>query len=169
MAMVPLLYEYPSVCSICAAAFTGKEGTIESSRHSNAIVTHSSRHRHHAITPLPRIGGLDASFVNIPHHHTSAFERDVHDIESILDNALRSSSSCEGYDGTAGGCGSVRNSSHTIRKEIVNGADMQEASRRMDVFLESAIEILSGEESNSVEGGDQSSARDFYCRSCIDR
>jgi hypothetical protein len=52
------------------------------------------------------------------------------------------------------------------RKEIINGADMHDASRRMDIFLESAMSILSGG-SNGMEG--DTSHRKFFCPSCLER
>mmetsp|Transcript_24025 Transcript_24025/g.43093 ORF Transcript_24025/g.43093 Transcript_24025/m.43093 type:complete len:500 (+) Transcript_24025:92-1591(+) len=148
-------------CSICAVTFAG-DGSAENAPH--VTTTTPSSHRIRA-TALPRIGGLDASFVNIPHYRypptdggLSALERNVHNIESILGEALRSS--CEENNSTDG---SIRNPS---RKETVNGANMQEASRRMDVFLESTMAILAG--SNSMKVGGEV-LQIFYCQSCLDR
>ena len=137
-------------CHICAAAFAG-EGAAEYSSHTTTPTTQSSRR--HPATAFPRIG-LDASFVNIPfsHYPPSGADGNIHD---ILDDALRSS--CEEV-------GSSYN--NASRKEIINGADMHEASRRMDIFLESAMSILSGG-SNGMEG--DISHRNFFCPSCLER
>ena len=73
-----------------------------------------------------------------------------HDIESILDDALRSYSADTASD----------NNNAVLRKEIVNGADMYEASRRMDKFVKAAMELLSGK--SSLEEG-------LSCQTCLDR
>ena len=132
-------------CHICAVSFAG-EGAAEYS-------PHTTTPRRHPATAFPRIG-LDASFVNIPfsHYPPSGADGNIHD---ILDDALRSS--CEEV-------GSSYN--NASRKEIINGADMHEASRRMDIFLESAKSILSGG-SNGIEG--DTSHRIFFCPSCLER
>lgn len=101
--------------------------------------------------PITRISGLDASFVNIPHYSKIAgIENNVHDIESILDDALLQNES----DGSSGISGN--------HNKVVYGMDMQDASRKMDVFLEAAMAML-----DEGEGGECHD--DAYCRSCLDR
>ena len=137
-------------CHICAAAFAG-EGAAEYSPHTTTPTTQSSRR--HPATAFPRIG-LDASFVNIPYSHYPPSGTNGN-IRDILDDALWSS--CK-EDGS-----SYNNAS---RKEIINGADMHDASRRIDTSLESAMSILSGG-SNGMEG--DTSHRNFFCPSCLER
>ncbi|KAL9186962.1 hypothetical protein ACHAXT_010682 [Thalassiosira profunda] len=134
-------------CSICAAAF---EVAGISPHHDGAP---SSSPNRRGVTSLPRIGGLDASFVNIPHSHyvpsvagTSGVERNMHGIESILDDALRENN---------GG-----------RREFVHGADMREASQKMDAYLEAAMAMLS---SSGEDGAVEANKRSLYCKPCLDR
>ena len=133
------------------AEFAG-EGAAEYSPHTITPTTQSSRR--HPATAFPRIG-LDASFVNInipySHYPPSGVDGNIRD---ILDGALRSS------------CEAASSHNNASRSEIINGADMHEASRRMDIFLESAMSILSGG-SNGMEG--EASHRKYFCPSCLER
>ena len=99
--------------------------------------------------PAPRIGGLDASFVNVG--AASAFgggggvalERNVLSIEHVLAGALRS--------------GGDRDAATT--KRPVNGADMHAASRRADACAEAARAMLRGDVRRDAH----------YCRPCVER
>lgn len=131
-------------CSICSASLIG---VISSTA---AAKQHTSHY--HAPT---RNSQLDASFVNIPHSHypsayhtaTNNLESNANDIESILDNALLSND----HDNT--------------RREVISGNVMQNACKRLDVYLQAALEILSDE--SAEEGG--AKCQRFYCQSCLDR
>lgn len=101
--------------------------------------------------------GLDTSFVNIPYSYYP-------DVAS-----LRVS------DDSGGG-----NSSAHCNQEIMNGGDMQDASRQIDVFLQAAVSILSEheatttEEERGVEEGaatsnPRSTTATYYCPSCIEQ
>ena len=101
--------------------------------------------------------GLDTSFVNIPYSYYP-------DVAS-----LRVS------DDSGGG-----NSSAHCNQEIMNGGDMQDASRQIDVFLQAAVSILSEheatttEEERGVEEGaatsnTRSTTATYYCPSCIEQ
>ena len=105
-----------TACSICSARRYHQEGSGEFS---------------HQYTALQRLGGLDASFVNIPRSNFLLSEAGV-----LL-------------DGSGG------------RSDIVNGADMEEAGRRMDAFVESTMAILSE--------GAEAAQQHLYCQSCLDR
>ena len=145
----------PMSCSICSVTFDGEGGAGGKS--------HPTSHRNNrppssTAAAISRIGNLDASFVNIPHYRypsagddlsstsNNTLASNIHDIESILDDALSSNS------GT-----------HTSRKEIVSGADMQEASRRMESYVEHAALILA-EDSSNLDAGSH-----YYCKACLDR
>ncbi len=106
----------------------------------------TSTSRRHPATAYPR-NGLDASFVDISYSHYPPSDVDGN-ICDISDHAPGSSHI------------------NTARKDIINGADMYEASRRMDIFLESALNILSVE-SNGMEG--DISNRKYFCQSCLER
>jgi hypothetical protein len=107
--------------------------------------------------------GLDTSFVNIPYSYYP-------DIAS-----LRVSSE----DGSVGG----NSSAQYWNQEMMNGEDMQDASRQMDVFLQAAMSILSehdttttAEEQRGVEedeGAASSNPRSttitYYCPTCIEQ
>ena len=152
---VPRRSHKPSIaCSICC---------LRGGKSANPSFTTSSVHLRARI-------GLDASFVNIPHSHypslavgvgsgdssgASKFSRNVHDIESILDDAL--STACQ--EGDVG--------NHISRRDVVSGIDMQDASTCMDAYFEAASLILSGESSMS-EGGTNTN-QTFYCQACLDR
>jgi len=130
-------------CSICSATLT--IGGVRSS---------TAAKSYHAPT---RNSQLDASFVNIPHSHypstyhtTNNTGSNVHDIESILDNALLSSD----QDDT--------------RREVISGNVMQNACKRLDVYLQAALEILSHQSSMAEEGG-VNHQKKIYCQSCLDR
>ena len=145
-------------CSICTAAFAG--GSADTPHNSS---TRSGNH-----------GQLGASFVNIPHSHypscgvaTAAtttntdnkLQQNMHDIESILDEALIS-----------GHNNSYENSIQS--KEIISGGAMHNASQQMDTFLQAALSILEeeGSSSGAVEGrGGAHHQQNFYCQICLDR
>ncbi len=100
--------------------------------------------RRHPATAYPRIG-LDASFVDISYSHYPPSDVDGN-ICDISDHAPGSSRM------------------NTARKDMINGADLYEASRRMDIFLESALNIL------SVDGMEGAiSNRKYFCQSCLER
>ena len=157
---VPRRSHKPSIaCSICCLR-GGK------SANPSFTTTTSSQSAVHLRARI----GLDASFVNIPHSHypslavgvgsggstgASKFSRNVHDIESILDDAL--STACQ--EGDVG--------NDISRRDVVSGIDMQDASTRMDAYFEAASLILSGESSMS-EGG-TTTKQTFYCQACLDR
>ncbi len=110
--------------------------------------------------------GLESSFVNIPRSYQPKIASEnyyesgqcIHDIESILDHALRLSSNKKGVTFTGTGSSIMQNST---------GANMHEASRRMDAFLESTMSILSGGSNNNVMEGKDEQHRSYYCRSCL--
>ena len=135
-------------CSICSATLT-----IGVRSSTAAVKQHDTSH-YHAPT---RNSQLDASFVNIPHSHypstyptTNNTGSNANDIESILDNALLSSD----QDDT--------------RREVISGSVMQNACKRLDVYLQAALEILSDEPGMAEEGGVDYQKK-FYCQSCLDR
>jgi len=133
-------------CSICSTSLT------IGVRSSTVAAKHDTSH-YHAPT---RNSQLDASFVNIPHshypstYHTNTNNTGSNDIESILDNALLSSD----QDDT--------------RREVISGSVMQNACKRLDVYLQAALEILSDQSSMAEEGG-VNHQKKFYCQSCLDR
>jgi hypothetical protein len=109
--------------------------------------------------PLARIG-LESSFVNIPrssYQQPSIGGNNIHDIESILDHALRFSSNTN----TAGG-GSGSSSSSILQNST--GANMHEVTRRMDALLESTMAIMSN---NSAMEDNNHSSQGYYCQSCL--
>ena len=134
-------------CSICGATFTGIGIGI------GAAENASTQQQPPPAAALTRIG-LESSFVNIPRCTQPSLGGDVHnihnDIESILDHALRVSSYKEGGSGGGGG----------------TGANMHEASRRMDAFLESTMAILS-RGSNNMTDDDKEHDQSYYCQSCL--
>lgn len=140
-----ILHQRASIaCSICGATFTG----IGIGAAENA----SSQQQPPPAAALTRIG-LESSFVNIPRYYQPSIVGDVHnihDIESILDHALRASSYKE--EGGSGGGGGT-------------GANMHEASRRMDAFLESTMAILSRGSNNMTD--DKDHYQRYYCQSCL--
>ena len=126
-------------CSICSASLIGVSS-------STATKQHDTSH-HHAPNSQ-----LDASFVNIPRSHYPSAHNNIgsnvhYDIESILDNALLS------------------NDQDNTRREVISGNVMQNACKRLDVYLQAALEILSDE--SAEEGG--AKCQRFYCQSCLDR
>ena len=132
-------------CSICGATFTGIGIGI------GAAENASTQQQPPPAAALTRIG-LESSFVNIPRYYQPSIVGDVHnihDIESILDHALRASSYKE-EGGSGGG----------------TGANMHEASRRMDAFLESTMAILS-RGSNNMTDDDKEHDQSYYCQSCL--
>lgn len=141
----------PSIaCSVCGATFASV-GIAESA-------TGTTARRTQPPATLTRIG-LDGSFVNIPRSipppslggsgKPCEIDRNIHDIASILDHALRSSSNKEE------GGGRLLNST---------GANMHEASRRTDVFLESTVALLSR---GSTATDDEHLHPSYYCRPCL--
>ena len=168
---VPRYSHKPSIaCPTCCCCCTSsaKEWSGGKSAHPSFGTTVHLR----ATSNLQKVGGLDASFVNIPHSHypslavgvgsggssdASKFSRNVHDIEGILDGALLSTTYQE-----EGGVGY-----HISRRDIVSGVDMQDSSTRMDAYFEAASAILSGESSMSEEGG--TTDQTVYCLECLDR
>ena len=136
-------------CSICTAAFAG--GSADTPHNSS---TRTGNH-----------GQLGASFVNIPHSHypscgvataatttntANKLQQNMHDIESILDEALISG----------------HNNSYE------NGGAMHNASQQMDTFLQAALSILEEEGSSggAVEGREGAHhQQNFYCQVCLDR
>ena len=151
-----ILHQRASIaCSICGATFTFTGIDIDIGAAENA----STQQQHYAAparrppppaAALTRIG-LESSFVNIPRYYQPSIVGDVHnihDIESILDHALRVSSYKEGGSGGGG-----------------TGANMHEASRRMDAFLESTMAILSRGSNNMTD--DKDHYQRYYCQSCL--
>ena len=134
-------------CSICSATLIiGVRSSMVAAKHDTSI--------HHAPT---RNSQLDASFVNIPHsHYPSAYHTtnntgsNANDIESVLDDALLSSD----QDNT--------------KREVISGSVMQNACKRLDVYLQAALEILSDEPGMAEEDG-VNHQKKFYCQSCLDR
>ena len=120
-----------TACSICSARRYHQEGRGEFS---------------HQYTALQRLGGLDASFVNIPRSNFLLSEAGVNNNNTLERNDIESVL----LDGSGG------------RSDIVNGADMEEAGRRMDAFVESTMAILS-------EGAGEAAQQHLYCQSCLER
>lgn len=137
-------------CSICGATFAGFGAAENASQQQHNTVTRRPPPPAAALTRI----GLESSFVNIPRYTQPSIVGDVHyiqnDIESILDHALRVSSYKEGGSGGGGG----------------TGANMHEASRRMDAFLESTMAILS-RGSNNMTDDDKEHDQSYYCQSCL--
>lgn len=145
-------------CSICASTCAGERSAQNPPPAANAAPW-----RRRGAVALPRISGLDTSFVNIPNSRyppvgnggLGDHECNFHDIESILDEALRSS--CEENGGDM--------DDPNRREIIVNGADIQEASRRIDALLVATMNVLEGK----ANGGEEKGHQNLYCQSCLDR
>ena len=166
------------VCSICGTTFAVAAGGLENSslQHQQLLAatgttttTTSTAQRRHppapappAAAPLTRIG-LDSSFVTIPRSSyqqpSLAGNNNIHDIESILDHVLRFSSNT-----AAGGGGSSSSSSSSSILQNSTGANMHEATRRMDALLESTMAILSN---NSVMEDNNYASQCYYCQTCL--
>ena len=163
---VPRYSHKPSIaCPICCCCTSSaNEWSGGKSAHPSFGTTVHLR----ATSNLQKVGGLDASFVNIPHSHypslsvgvgsggssdASKFSRNVHDIESILETTYQEE----------GGVGN-----HISRRDVVSGVDMQDSSTRMDAYFEAASAILTGESSMSEEGGTTTN-QTVYCQACLDR
>ena len=110
----------------------------------------------------PSSEGLDASFVNVL-RSPSPVEgeggrrgRRIDGIDSVLEEALRFAACREGEeDGVGNG-----------RRKGTYGHRMKEAARRMDAFLESTMEILTGCQDAEDDDGMR---RNRFCRSCLER
>jgi hypothetical protein len=162
-------------CSICGATFavaaSGVEASAENSsrQHQHPTTatgtsTTSTAQRRHPLPlapptpPLARIG-LESSFVNIPrssYQQPSIGGNNIHDIESILDHALRFSSNTNTAGGGSGSSSSILQNS--------TGANMHEVTRRMDALLESTMAIMSN---NSAMEDNNHSSQGYYCQSCL--
>lgn len=154
-------------CSVCGATFAGigvAEDAPASQQHHRTASDSTTMARRPPPPPaaLARVG-LESSFVNIPRSYQPTRAGEIYDergryIHDILDHALRLSFNKEGVTIPGPGSSITQNST---------GANMHEASRRMDAFLESTISILSGGSNNSVMEGKDEQHQSYYCQSCL--
>lgn len=141
-------------CSICNNVDGGRTVNYSQSSSSSSLPHQQQQQRQQLVSKI----GLDTSYVNIPYSHYP-------DVASLPVS-----------DDSGGG-----NSSAHCNQEIMNGGDMQDASRQIDVFLQAAMSILSEhgattteEERGVEEGAEKSNLRStttatYYCQSCIEQ
>lgn len=143
-------------CSICN---NNADGSTVNSQSSSSRPQPLQRQQQQVLSKI----GLDTSFVNIPYSYYP-------DIAS-----LRVSSD----DGGVGGNSSI---AQYCNQEMMNGEDMQDASRQIDVFLQAAMSILSEHDTTTTtaedggveeEGAATSNPRStpitYYCPTCIEQ